>query len=97
MHNAACAGDLLYIWGGGQQGAVPVTDLQLHVFNTSSNTWTQPTVKGTVNFNATLLFKFQSNFNLVVMVCKLTQILVLLFFGSFINLLFSRESIFYGN
>uniref|UniRef100_H2YM55 Rab9 effector protein with kelch motifs n=1 Tax=Ciona savignyi TaxID=51511 RepID=H2YM55_CIOSA len=46
IHSAASLGDSLYIWGGGHKGPNPVPDLQLHVFNGKTETWSQPKVTG---------------------------------------------------
>ncbi|XP_022094352.1 rab9 effector protein with kelch motifs-like [Acanthaster planci] len=44
--NCASLGDKLYVFGGGHQGAEPVSDRQLYVFDAESVTWTCPEVKG---------------------------------------------------
>ncbi|XP_076823041.1 rab9 effector protein with kelch motifs-like isoform X1 [Clavelina lepadiformis] len=46
IHSAASSGDFLYVWGGGEQGANPVMDQQLHVFNSNDNSWKQLIVSG---------------------------------------------------
>ncbi|KAI2665094.1 rab9 effector [Labeo rohita] len=45
--SSACVGDRLYVFSGGDAGASPVSDPQLHVFDTVSATWLQPECKGT--------------------------------------------------
>lgn len=45
--SSACVGDRLYVFSGGDAGASPVTDPQLHVFDTVSVTWLQPESRGT--------------------------------------------------
>ncbi|KAI7813434.1 rab9 effector protein with kelch motifs, partial [Triplophysa rosa] len=45
--NSACIGDRLFVFSGGDAGATPVTDPQVHIFDTVSATWTQPETKGT--------------------------------------------------
>ncbi|XP_069571314.1 rab9 effector protein with kelch motifs [Brachyistius frenatus] len=44
--SSACLGNRLYVFCGGEAGAAPVSDLQLHVFDTVSSTWTQPETQG---------------------------------------------------
>ncbi|XP_041826475.1 rab9 effector protein with kelch motifs isoform X2 [Melanotaenia boesemani] len=44
--NSACIGDKLYVFSGGEVGAVPVSDTKLHVFDTVSSTWSQPETQG---------------------------------------------------
>lgn len=46
MHCAGYTGDKMYIFSGGHQGADPVSDLALHVFDTAANAWTNQTLKG---------------------------------------------------
>nr|XP_015222615.1 PREDICTED: rab9 effector protein with kelch motifs isoform X2 [Lepisosteus oculatus] len=43
---SACIGDRLYVFSGGDQGAAPVSDSQLHVFDSASLTWSQPQTQG---------------------------------------------------
>uniref|UniRef100_A0A672K1B9 Rab9 effector protein with kelch motifs n=1 Tax=Sinocyclocheilus grahami TaxID=75366 RepID=A0A672K1B9_SINGR len=45
--SSACVRDRLYVFSGGDAGASPVTDPQIHVFDTVSVTWLQPESKGT--------------------------------------------------
>ncbi|XP_073697367.1 rab9 effector protein with kelch motifs isoform X2 [Garra rufa] len=45
--SSACVDDRLFVFSGGDAGASPVTDPQLHVFDTVSVTWLQPESKGT--------------------------------------------------
>ncbi|XP_005987378.1 rab9 effector protein with kelch motifs isoform X2 [Latimeria chalumnae] len=40
--STAAIGDKLYVFGGGDKGADPVQDTQLHVFDTATLTWSQP-------------------------------------------------------
>ncbi|XP_028319470.1 rab9 effector protein with kelch motifs [Gouania willdenowi] len=44
--SSACIGDKLYVFSGGEAGAAPVSDSQLHVFDTVSSTWSQPKTQG---------------------------------------------------
>ncbi|XP_028273379.1 rab9 effector protein with kelch motifs [Parambassis ranga] len=44
--NSACLGDHLYVFSGGEEGASPVSDPKLHVFNAVSSTWSQPETQG---------------------------------------------------
>ncbi|XP_005279472.2 rab9 effector protein with kelch motifs isoform X2 [Chrysemys picta bellii] len=44
--SSAAIGDRLYVLGGGDKGAEPVKDPQLHVFDTATLTWSQPEVHG---------------------------------------------------
>ncbi|KAF6733316.1 Rab9 effector protein with kelch motifs [Oryzias melastigma] len=44
--NSACIGDRLYVFSGGESGAVPVSDSRLHIFDTESSTWSQPETEG---------------------------------------------------
>uniref|UniRef100_A0A7M4EWE0 Rab9 effector protein with kelch motifs n=1 Tax=Crocodylus porosus TaxID=8502 RepID=A0A7M4EWE0_CROPO len=44
--SSAVIGDCLYVFGGGDKGAEPVKDQQLHVFDTATLTWSQPEVHG---------------------------------------------------
>ncbi|OXB73978.1 UNVERIFIED_CONTAM: hypothetical protein H355_010251 [Colinus virginianus] len=44
--SSAAIGDCLYVFGGGDKGAEPVKDQQLHVFDTVALTWTQPHTHG---------------------------------------------------
>jgi len=44
--NVATIGNNLYIFGGGLQGASPVSDTKLHVFNADECSWTQLECKG---------------------------------------------------
>lgn len=44
--NSACIGDKLYVFSGGEAGAVPVSDTRLYVFDTVSTTWFQPETHG---------------------------------------------------
>uniref|UniRef100_A0A8C8RR48 Rab9 effector protein with kelch motifs n=1 Tax=Pelusios castaneus TaxID=367368 RepID=A0A8C8RR48_9SAUR len=45
--SSAAIGDQLYVLGGGDKGAEPIKDPQLHVFDTATLTWSQPEVHGT--------------------------------------------------
>lgn len=45
---SAVLGDQLYIFCGGEQGADPVSDCKLHVFDATTSAWTQPSVNGKV-------------------------------------------------
>ncbi|XP_048042656.1 rab9 effector protein with kelch motifs [Megalobrama amblycephala] len=44
--NSACVGNRLYVFSGGDAGAAPVTDPQVHVFDSVTATWTQPQSTG---------------------------------------------------
>ncbi|XP_017575835.1 rab9 effector protein with kelch motifs [Pygocentrus nattereri] len=44
--NSACVGDRLFVFSGGEAGATPVTDPQVHIFDTVTSTWSQPEIKG---------------------------------------------------
>ncbi|XP_023666835.2 rab9 effector protein with kelch motifs isoform X1 [Paramormyrops kingsleyae] len=44
--NSSCAGDKLFVFSGGEAGAAPVNDPQLHVFDAGSSTWSQPETHG---------------------------------------------------
>ncbi|KAM9820663.1 rab9 effector protein with kelch motifs [Neosynchiropus ocellatus] len=44
--SSACLGDKLYVFAGGEEGASPVADEKLHVFDTVSSTWSQPQTQG---------------------------------------------------
>uniref|UniRef100_A0A8B9CZP0 Rab9 effector protein with kelch motifs n=1 Tax=Anser brachyrhynchus TaxID=132585 RepID=A0A8B9CZP0_9AVES len=44
--SSAAIGDRLYVFGGGDKGAEPVRDQQLHVFDTATCTWSQPDTRG---------------------------------------------------
>ncbi|XP_053138415.1 rab9 effector protein with kelch motifs [Hemicordylus capensis] len=44
--SSAAIGDRLYVFGGGEKGADPVQDQQLHVFDSATLTWLQPEVLG---------------------------------------------------
>ncbi|KAF1426333.1 hypothetical protein FQV22_0005640, partial [Spheniscus magellanicus] len=44
--SSAAIGDCLYVFGGGDKGAEPVTDQQLHVFDTATLAWSQPAAHG---------------------------------------------------
>ncbi|XP_071793803.1 uncharacterized protein [Asterias amurensis] len=44
--NCASSGDKLYVFCGGHQGAEPVSDRQLYIFDAASMAWTNPDVKG---------------------------------------------------
>ncbi|KFZ46592.1 Rab9 effector protein with kelch motifs, partial [Antrostomus carolinensis] len=44
--SSAALGDRLYVFGGGDKGAEPVQDQQLHVFDTATLTWSQPDTHG---------------------------------------------------
>ncbi|KFP10150.1 Rab9 effector protein with kelch motifs, partial [Egretta garzetta] len=44
--SSAAIGDCLYVFGGGEKGAEPVTDQRLHVFDTAALTWSQPETHG---------------------------------------------------
>lgn len=45
--NSACIGNRLFVFSGGEAGAMPVSDPKLHVFDTVSFTWSQPETHGT--------------------------------------------------
>uniref|UniRef100_A0A8D0BRL7 Rab9 effector protein with kelch motifs n=1 Tax=Salvator merianae TaxID=96440 RepID=A0A8D0BRL7_SALMN len=44
--SSAVIGDRLYVFGGGDKGADPVKDQQLHIFDSATLTWQQPEVLG---------------------------------------------------
>ncbi|KAJ8408738.1 hypothetical protein AAFF_G00253730 [Aldrovandia affinis] len=44
--SSACVGDRLFVFSGGDMGASPVSDPQLHVFDPMSLTWQQPETQG---------------------------------------------------
>ncbi|KAI4904798.1 hypothetical protein NFI96_020599 [Prochilodus magdalenae] len=44
--NSACVGNRLFVFSGGDAGATPVTDPQVHIFDTGTTTWSQPETKG---------------------------------------------------
>uniref|UniRef100_A0AAF6Z0X4 Rab9 effector protein with kelch motifs n=1 Tax=Bos taurus TaxID=9913 RepID=A0AAF6Z0X4_BOVIN len=44
--SSAAIGDQLYVFGGGERGAQPVQDVQLHVFDANTLTWSQPETHG---------------------------------------------------
>ncbi|TSL28273.1 Rab9 effector protein with kelch motifs [Bagarius yarrelli] len=44
--NSACVADRLFVFSGGETGATPVIDPQVHVFNTVTHTWSQPEISG---------------------------------------------------
>ncbi|XP_070990286.1 rab9 effector protein with kelch motifs isoform X4 [Oncorhynchus clarkii lewisi] len=44
--NSASVGDRLFVFSGGDSGATPVSDPNLHVFDTVSCTWSQPDTQG---------------------------------------------------
>ncbi|XP_069729589.1 rab9 effector protein with kelch motifs [Phaenicophaeus curvirostris] len=44
--SSAAIGERLYVFGGGDKGAEPVADQQLHVFDTATLTWSQPDTHG---------------------------------------------------
>ncbi|NXX75530.1 RABEK protein, partial [Urocolius indicus] len=44
--SAAAIGAHLYVFGGGERGAEPVRDQQLHVFDTDTLSWSQPATRG---------------------------------------------------
>uniref|UniRef100_H9G8E9 Rab9 effector protein with kelch motifs n=1 Tax=Anolis carolinensis TaxID=28377 RepID=H9G8E9_ANOCA len=44
--STAAIGDRLYVFGGGDKGADPVQDQQLHIFDSATLTWLQPEVSG---------------------------------------------------
>ncbi|KAG9353907.1 hypothetical protein JZ751_012031 [Albula glossodonta] len=44
--NSACVGDRLFVFSGGDTGATPVSDPQLHIFDTVSLKWLQPETQG---------------------------------------------------
>ncbi|XP_043842438.1 rab9 effector protein with kelch motifs isoform X3 [Dromiciops gliroides] len=47
FHTASAAiGNQLYVFGGGEKGAKPVQDTQLHVFDATTLTWSQPETCG---------------------------------------------------
>ncbi|XP_056394469.1 rab9 effector protein with kelch motifs isoform X2 [Hyla sarda] len=47
FHTSSSAiGDKFFVFGGGEKGAEPVADNKLHVFDTTSLTWTQPVTSG---------------------------------------------------
>uniref|UniRef100_A0A5F5PIT4 Rab9 effector protein with kelch motifs n=1 Tax=Equus caballus TaxID=9796 RepID=A0A5F5PIT4_HORSE len=44
--SAAAIGNQLYVFGGGERGAQPVQDVELHVFDANTLTWSQPETLG---------------------------------------------------
>ncbi|KAJ7987294.1 hypothetical protein DPEC_G00337240 [Dallia pectoralis] len=44
--NSANMGDRLFVFSGGDSGAIPVLDTKVHVFDTVSCTWSQPNTQG---------------------------------------------------
>ncbi|XP_078406019.1 rab9 effector protein with kelch motifs isoform X4 [Cetorhinus maximus] len=44
--STAAIGDCLYVFGGGDKGAEPVQDTQLHVFNKATLSWSQQSTEG---------------------------------------------------
>ncbi|XP_018595848.1 rab9 effector protein with kelch motifs-like isoform X1 [Scleropages formosus] len=44
--NSACVGERLFVFSGGDAGATPVPDPQIHVFDAVSSTWSQPEFHG---------------------------------------------------
>ncbi|XP_065710223.2 rab9 effector protein with kelch motifs [Patagioenas fasciata] len=44
--SSAAIGDRLFVFGGGDKGAEPVKDQQLHVFDTATLAWSQPDTHG---------------------------------------------------
>ncbi|XP_038637710.1 rab9 effector protein with kelch motifs isoform X5 [Scyliorhinus canicula] len=44
--SAAAIGDCLYVFGGGDKGAEPVQDIQLHVFDKATLSWSQQSTEG---------------------------------------------------
>ncbi|XP_076139331.1 rab9 effector protein with kelch motifs [Alosa pseudoharengus] len=44
--STACVGGRLFVFSGGDAGSMPVSDPQLHVFDTATSTWSQPATKG---------------------------------------------------
>ncbi|GCB70034.1 hypothetical protein scyTo_0012540 [Scyliorhinus torazame] len=44
--SAAAIGDCLYVFGGGDKGAEPVQDTQLHVFDKATLSWSQQSTEG---------------------------------------------------
>ncbi|XP_076867555.1 rab9 effector protein with kelch motifs isoform X3 [Brachyhypopomus gauderio] len=44
--NSACVGDRLFVFSGGDVGATPVADPQVHIFDTVTGTWSQPETQG---------------------------------------------------
>lgn len=44
--NSACLGDRLFVFSGGEAGAIPVSDPKLHIFDTASLTWSEPETQG---------------------------------------------------
>ncbi|NXL56507.1 RABEK protein, partial [Chordeiles acutipennis] len=44
--SSAAVADRLYVFGGGDKGAEPVQDQQLHVFDTATLSWSQPDTQG---------------------------------------------------
>ncbi|XP_070614293.1 rab9 effector protein with kelch motifs [Erythrolamprus reginae] len=44
--STAAIGDRLYVFGGGDKGVDPVQDQQLHIFDSTTLTWSQPEVGG---------------------------------------------------
>ncbi|XP_068608681.1 rab9 effector protein with kelch motifs [Brachionichthys hirsutus] len=44
--SSACVGDSLFVFSGGEEGAAPVSDPKLHVFDAGSSTWRQPETQG---------------------------------------------------
>lgn len=45
-HSAAAIGNCLFIFGGGENGAEPVQDDKLHVYNAKENSWSDSPVNG---------------------------------------------------
>lgn len=45
--NSACLGDRLFVFSGGEAGAIPVSDPKLHIFDTASLVWSEPETLGT--------------------------------------------------
>ncbi|XP_071946960.1 uncharacterized protein [Antedon mediterranea] len=45
-HAHATANNMMYVIGGGETGAEPVADRQLHVFDSKTLTWSQPKTNG---------------------------------------------------
>ncbi|CAH1785614.1 unnamed protein product [Owenia fusiformis] len=46
LKTTACVGDKFIVYSGGQSAADPVTDRQVHIYDSSKSQWTTPSVKG---------------------------------------------------
>ncbi|KAK6194812.1 hypothetical protein SNE40_000361 [Patella caerulea] len=45
-HTTAVVGNKMVVYSGGHSGADPVGDRKIHVFDVSTSTWSQPSIKG---------------------------------------------------